>query len=187
MKIIQLYVPDEVLVKKALHNDSKAEETLYTRYAPKMLGVCRCYVKDMHYAEDIMIQGFTKAFENLGKFRFEGSFEGWLRRIMVREAIDFLRSRRQLQFADIDTAADVITATEPEIEYDADVLQLLIDGLPTGYKTVLVLFAIEGYSHKEIAEMLSIKENTSKSQVFKARRMLQQQLEALNKKRNGKI
>lgn len=186
MKIIQLHVPDETLIKKALRADSKAEEALYTRYAPKMLGVCRTYVKDMHYAEDSMIQGFTKAFENLGTYRFEGSFEGWLRKIMVRESIDFLRSRRQLYFTEIEVA-ETISASEPDVEYDTDLLQLLIDNLPNGYKTVLMMFTVEGYSHKEIAEMLGVTESTSKTQVFKARKMLQNQLAALNKKENGKI
>jgi len=186
LKIIQLHVPDETLIKKALRNDSKSEETLYTRYAPKMLSVCRTYIKDMHYAEDCMIQGFTRAFEKLGKYRFEGSFEGWLRKIMVRESIDFLRSRRQLYFTDIEIA-DTVSASEPEIEYDSDLLQLMIDNLPNGYKTVLMMFTVEGYSHKEIAEMLGVTESTSKTQVFKARKMLLQQLAARNKKENGKI
>jgi len=186
LKIIQLHVPDETLIKKAVRNDSKAEEALYTRYAPKMLSVCRTYIKDMHYAEDCMIQGFTRAFEKLGKYRFEGSFEGWLRKIMVRESIDFLRSRRQLYFTDIEIA-DTVSASEPEIEYDSDLLQLMIDNLPNGYKTVLMMFTVEGYSHKEIAEMLGVTESTSKTQVFKARKMLQQQLAAHNKKENGKI
>lgn len=89
MKIIKLHIPDDKLIKQALQNSSKAEESLYNRYAAKMLGVCRCYIKDLHYAEDVMIEGFTKAFANLHRYRFEGSFEGWLRRIMVRGAIDF--------------------------------------------------------------------------------------------------
>jgi RNA polymerase sigma-70 factor (ECF subfamily) len=96
LKIIALHTSDDALIKKALRNDAKAEQMLYNRHASKMLGVCRTYIKDLHYAEDVMIQGFTRAFENLAKFRFEGSFEGWLRRIMVREAIDFLRTRREL-------------------------------------------------------------------------------------------
>jgi len=186
LKIIALYTSDETLVKKAIHNDSKAEQALYNRYAPKMLSVCRYYIRDLHYAEDIMVQGFTKIFENLEKFRFEGNFEGWIRRIMVREAIDFLRNRRELHFTDIDEAyAMPIQAPEPE--YDTGILQLLIDNLPNGYKTVFVMFAVEGYSHKEIAEVLEITESTSKSQLFKARRMLQQQLITYNKKEHGTI
>ena len=186
MKIIALYTSDDALIKKALRNDAKAEQTLYDRHAAKMLGVCRTYIKDLHYAEDVMIQGFTRAFENLVKFRFEGSFEGWLRRIMVREAIDFLRSRKQLYFTEIEEA-ETLQVYTTESDYDIEILQLLIDNLPNGYKTVLVMFTIEGYNHKEIAEMLGITESTSKSQLFKARKMLQEQLASIQKKENETV
>lgn len=185
LKIIALHTPDDVLIKKALRHDGKAEQALFNRHAPKMLGVCRTYIKDLHYAEDVMIQGFTKVFENLDKFRHEGSFEGWIRRIMIREAVDFLRSRRQLYFSEIEEAETV--AVQTESDYDIEVLQWLMDNLPNGYKTVMVLYTVEGYSHKEIAEMLGITESTSKSQLFKARKMLQQQLATLSKKENGAL
>ncbi len=185
MKIIPLHVSDEDLIKKTLRKDSKAEHTLYNRYAPKMLSVCRYYISDLHYAEDVMVCGFNKVFDNLSKFRNEGNFEGWIRKIMVRECISFLRSRRQLYFSDIEEAEN-FHMQSPEIDYDTEMLQMLIDNLPNGYKTVLVMFAVEGYSHKEIAEMLSITESTSKSQLFKARRMLQEQLLNINKKEHGK-
>jgi len=186
LKIIALYTSDDALIKKALRNDAKAEQALYDRHAAKMLGVCRTYIKDLHYAEDVMIQGFTRAFENLVKFRFEGSFEGWLRRIMVREAIDFLRSRKQLYFTEIEEA-ETLQVYTTESDYDIEILQLLIDNLPNGYKTVLVMFTIEGYNHKEIAEMLGIKESTSKSQLFKARKMLQEQLASIQKRENETV
>lgn len=176
MKIIKLHIPDDKLIKQALQNSSKAEESLYNRYAAKMLGVCRCYIKDHHYAEDVMIEGFTKAFASLERYRFEGSFEGWLRRIMVRGAIDFLRSRREIYFTEV-TEAEQFEAAPAAPDLDTDLLQLMVDALPAGYRTVLVLFAVEGYNHKEIAEMLSITESTSKSQLFKARKMLREQLE----------
>ena len=181
MKIIRLYTSDEVIIKKILQGDSRAERQLYDRYAPKMLGVCRMYIKDLHYAEDVMIKGFTRALDNLGKFRHEGSFEGWLRRIMVREAIDFLRERTQLYFENIDTVeTPPVTADDQDI--DTELLQMLIDKLPEGYRTVLVMFAVEGYNHKEIAEMLNISESTSKSQLFKARKLLQLQFRLAKEK-----
>ena len=183
MKIIRLHTSDEALIKKILKGDSRSERQLYDRHAAKMLGVCRMYIKDLHYAEDVMIQGFTRALDNLGRFRFEGSFEGWLRRIMVREAIDFLRGRTQLYFENIDTA-EVPPVTAGEADVDADLLQLLIDRLPEGYRTVLVMYAVEGYSHKEIADMLGISENTSKSQLFKARKQLHEQMGFLKKREN---
>ena len=94
---------------------------------------------------------------------------------MVRQAIDFLRSRRAIQFADIETA-EVPAVTTDEPDFDVELLQLLIDNLPEGYRTVLVMYAIEGYSHKEIAVLLGITENTSRSQLFKARKQLEEQL-----------
>ncbi|MGK4567561.1 RNA polymerase sigma factor [Flavobacterium sp. 3HN19-14] len=184
MKIIKLHTSDESLIKKALQHDGKSEFALYNRYSGRMLSVCRNYISDLHYAEDVMVQGFTKVFENLGKFRNEGSFEGWIRKIMVREAIDFLRSRRQLHFSDIEEA-ETFTIQSEEADYDTEILQMMIDNLPNGYKTVLVMFAVEGYNHKEISEMLGISESTSKSQLFKARRMLQEQLSTKNNKEHG--
>lgn len=150
-----------------------------------MLSVCRNYISDLHYAEDVMITAFAKVFDNLAKFRFEGSFEGWIRRIMVREAVDFLRSRKQMQFSEVIEAEHFSIEAEAD-EFDTDALQLLIDALPDGYRTVLVMFAIEGYSHKEIAEMLSVSESTSKTQLFKARKLLQHQLNEQNEKAHGK-
>lgn len=182
MKIIKLHTSDESILKKILQGDVRAERQLYDRYASKMLGVCRMYIKDLHYAEDVMVQGFTHALNNLSKFRFEGSFEGWLRRIMVREALDFLRERTQLYFENIDDVETPPATTESEL--DVELLQVLIDKLPDGYRTVLVMFAVEGFSHKEIAEMLGISENTSKSQLFKARKQLHEQLHLIKRREN---
>jgi len=144
-----------------------------------MLGVCRQYVKDLQFAEDVMINGFVKVFKNLDSFRHEGSFEGWIRRIMVREAITHLRKKQFVVFDDeVYQGAD---NSHMSISTALDVahIQGLIDKLPEGYKMVFVLYAVEGYKHQEIAELLQISENTSKSQLFKARKMLQKQLEEI--------
>lgn len=184
MKIIALHASDEALVKKALKRDPAAEYKLYRRYASKMLSVCRYYIKDIHYAEDVMVMGFTKAFDKLDRFRFEGSFEGWLRKIMVREALEFLRGRQQLRFSELEEV-EAHPATVEESEFDVERLQMLVDALPAGYRTVLLLYAVEDYSHKEIAEMLHISESTSKSQLFKARKMLAEQFHAQNDSKHG--
>lgn len=184
VKIIALNASDEALIKKALKRDAAAEQKLYERYAPKMLSVCRYYIKDLHYAEDVLVTGFTKVFDKLDRFRFEGSFEGWIRRIMVREALDFLRSRQQMPFSDLEVA-EVQPAMADDSDFDAELLQLLIDELPTGYRTVLLLYAVEGYNHKEIGEMLGISENTSKTQLFKARKALQERLSETKRKEHG--
>lgn len=176
MKIISFYTNEKLLIKKAIANNAEAQKQLYEKHAPKMLSVCRQYIKDVAYAEDVMVTAFVKVFKYLETFKFEGSFEGWIRRIMVREAITHLRKNQFVVFDD--EVFDRNTHHQIEIASDVDLehIQSLIDKLPEGYKMVFVLYGIEGYKHAEIAEMLQISESTSKSQLFKARRMLQEQL-----------
>ena len=145
-----------------------------------MLSVCRYYVKDVQKAEEVMLNGFFKAFTNLNSFKNEGSFEGWLRKIMVRESISFLRQQKQIEFSieDIENSNDYSSAMENDLEVND--IQQLIDELPEGYKMVFMMYAIEGYKHHEIANLLNISEGTSKSQLFKARQLLQQKIKELN-------
>lgn len=151
-----------------------------------MLGVCRRYIKDLQFAEDVMIMGFIKVFNKLNTFRFEGNFEGWIRRIMIREAITFLR-KKQIVVFDEDPYEHVVEPyTDTADNLDVAVIQRLIDGLPEGYKMVFVLFAVEGYKHVEISEMLQISESTSRSQLFKARTMLQAELRKLDIKNTNR-
>ncbi len=185
LKVIQLHNNESALIERAIKNDREAQRVLYDMYASKMLSVCRYYIKDMQHAEEVMLNGFFKVFSNLRSFRFEGSFEGWIRRIMVRESISFLRQQKHIEFP--------VEAIEYNNDYDntlqinveVDQLQHLIDSLPEGYKMVFVMYAIEGYKHHEIASMLQITEGTSKSQLFKARKMLQEKLQELNKTSYG--
>ncbi len=180
MKIIPFYKNEKQLIKKSAAGNREAQQRLYDTYAPKMLGVCRRYVKDLQFAEDVMINGFVKVFNSLGTFRFEGSFEGWIRRIMVRESISHLR-KQQFVVYDGELYEETANKNEPlSVELDADHIQSLIDALPDGYRTVFVLYAVEGYKHQEIASLLAITENTSKSQLFKARRLLQKELRKQN-------
>ncbi len=180
MKIISFYSNEKQLIKKSIAGDREAQKRLYEQHAPKMLSICRQYVKDLHFAEDVMINGFVKVFKYLDSFRFEGSFEGWIRRIMVRESITHLRKQQFVVFDEgifEKTAAPSITTS---IDLDIAHIQSLIDGLPEGYRAVFVMFAVEGYSHTEIAEMLNISEGTSRSQLFKARKMLKEKLKQQN-------
>lgn len=140
-----------------------------------MLGVCRQYIKDVQFAEDVMISAFVKVFRNLASFEHRGSFEGWIRKIMVRESISFLR-KKQFVVYDDEAYQQVEKSEEQSSILDVEYVQQLIDNLPEGYKMVFLLYAIEGYKHHEIAEMLHISEGTSKSQLFKARKMLQENL-----------
>ena len=150
---------------------------LYEKFSPKMLGVCRQYIKDLHFAEDVMVNGFVKMFNHLGSYQYKGSFEGWVRSIMVRESISFLRKKQFVVYDDdaVEVREEVLGPISDGL-LDMEYVQYLIDGLPEGYKAVFLLYAIEGYGHKEIAEMLAISEGTSKSQLFKARKMLQENL-----------
>ncbi len=179
MKIISFYENEKGMLKKALKGDRNAQRLLYEKFAPKMLSVCRQYIKDQHFAEDVMICGFVKVFKNLHSFRNEGSFEGWIRKIMIRESITFLRKNQFVVF-DTDQMEEVVEENlYLESSLQATEVQTLVDSLPEGYKMVFVLYVVEGYKHQEIAEMLNISESTSKSQLFKARNYLQQRISRL--------
>ena len=185
LKVIQLYKNEKALIKKAMRNNREAQKMLFEMYTPKMLSVCRYYIKDLQHAEEVMLNGFLKVYSNLNNFKNEGSFEGWIRRIMINESISFLRKQKKVELIveDIETQYDY--SDEVEIEIDAEDIQRLIDKLPDGYKMVFIMYAIEGYKHHEIAKQLNISEGTSKSQLFKARKLLKQQINELNKTNYG--
>ena len=185
LKVIQLYKNEAQLIKKAAKNHRDAQHTLYEMHAPKMLSVCRYYIKDVHQAEEVMLNGFFKVFTQLKSFKSEGSFEGWIRRIMIRESISFLRKKKRLEFSADDMEVYEKPVNDTNVEFDVDDIQQLIDKLPEGYRMVFNMYAIEGYKHSEIAKMLSIGESTSKSQLFKARKLLQQQIKQLKNANNG--
>jgi RNA polymerase sigma factor (sigma-70 family) len=180
LKIIPFYKNERQLIKRAISGNREAQERLYKKHAPKMLGVCRQYIKDVHFAEDVMVQGFLKMFNNLEAFRFEGSFEGWLRRIMIRESISYLRKQQFVVYDDELYEKNQSEKISQSTELDTEHIQQLIDALPEGYKMVFILYIVEGYKHKEIADMLSITESTSKTQLLKARKLLQDQLREQN-------
>ena len=180
LKIIPFYKNERQLIKKASSGNRDAQERLYKKHAPKMLSVCRQYIKDVHFAEDVMVQGFLKMFNKLDTFKFEGSFEGWLRRIMIRESISYLRKQQFVVYDDEVYEKNQSEEISQSTDLDTEHIQQLIDKLPQGYKMVFVLYTVDGYKHKEIAEMLSITESTSKTQLLKARKLLQDQLRQQN-------
>lgn len=180
MKIIKLHNQEKSLIKKAIANNREAQQILFEQHSPKMLGVCRQYVKDLHHAEDLMLKGFFKVFTNLHKFKHEGSFEDWIRRIMVNTCISYLRKKNIINLSDEDYVFNDAAIDNLENTAVEDI-QKLIDQLPEGYKMVFNLFAIEGYRHSEIAVQLGISESTSKSQLFKARKLLQKNYLQMNK------
>ena len=184
MKIIHLHQEETEIIKLAVENNRQAQQQIYSRFSSKMLSVCRQYIKDIQLAEDVMITAFMKVFTHLSKFEHKGSFEGWIRRIMVNECISYLRVQKKVKFTE-----DEIYFEESfnaiESQFSIDQIQFLIDALPDGYKMVFNLYAIEGYKHNEIAKMLGINEGTSKSQLSHARKMLQTQINTLKKQDNG--
>lgn len=187
MKVITFFTNEKQLIAKAGAGNRTAQQRLYELHAPRMLSVCRQYLSHLEQAEEAMCNGFLKVFKNLKSFRGEGSFEGWIRRIMIRESISYLRARSKLEFIELDNNLKDEIYDPADSNLGLTEIQQLIDGLSDGYRTVFVLYAVEGYTHKEIAALLQISDNTSKSQLFKARKQLQQQLTALNNYHNGTI
>ncbi len=165
--------------------NAMAQELLFKKHAPKMMSVCRQYIPELQRAEEAMCNGFLKVFKNLKSYRGEGSFEGWVRRIMVRESISYLRSEKNMKFSEIEIENDLQVYDPANGDLEVEEIQRLIDALPEGYRAVFVLYAIEGYQHNEIADMLNITESTSKSQLHKARKKLQQLLTVLNTYHDG--
>lgn len=175
MKVIQ-FTNEKQLIKRALKGNRDAQRKLYDLHAPKMLSVCRYYIKDVHQAEEAMCNGFLKVFTKLESYSGSGNFEGWIRRIMVRESISYLRAIKKLYFSDDGELENDRSINNIQTELEVAHIQNLIDNLPEGYRIVFVMYAIEGYKHKEIAKTLGITESTSKSQLFKARKQLQMAL-----------
>lgn len=170
---------EKQLIKKCQQGDGKALKYLYERYADKMLGVCYRYVNNRDTARDLLHDGFVTVFTKISDFRGEGSFEGWLRRIFVTTALGYLRKNANLHDPrQVDEMYDLRTEEVSVLEeMSAGELLETIGRMPDGYRTVLNLYAVEGYSHKEIAELLNISENTSRSQYSRARAHLQKSLE----------
>lgn len=157
-----------------------AQQQLYERYARKMMGVCMRYVNDYETARDLLHDGFIKVFTHITSFQGEGSFEGWLRRVFVTTSLEYLRKNDVLRESyDISTNYNLQTEEETIIErISADELRTIIGTLPTGFRTVFNLYAVEGYSHKEIGKLLGITESTSRSQFARAKNILKQKIVA---------
>lgn len=185
MNIFTLHKTDTEteLIENCLKGYPVAQRKLYDRFAPKMMMVCRRYLKQEEDSEEVLSQGFIKVFTHLGDYKFNGSFEGWIRTIMVREALMFLRSKKNfIDFTDEIERYQHHTHVSSTADMDKEYLLKLIDDLPTGYKTVFNMYAIDGYKHHEIAQLLGISESTSKTQLMRARALLKDQLDSMEKK-----
>jgi len=177
-KAVEILV-DNDLVKECLEGNNQAKEELYRRFERKMFGVCMSYAKNKMEAEDILHDGFMKVLLNLESFRGDGPLGGWIRRIMVNTALNHLRAQ-----SGINDSIEIETIEDEELDHNKDIIGHInekemirfIQDLPTGYRTVFNLYVVEGYSHKEIGDLLNISENTSKSQLSMARKTLQKKI-----------
>jgi RNA polymerase sigma factor (sigma-70 family) len=174
---------DKELIERCLENDPRAQEFLYKRYSRRMYGVCLRFARNTLEADDILQEGFIKVFSFLKDFRQDGSLEGWIRRTIVNTAINYYHSKEnEWKETSIDKAESYYSTTEDILgKISAADLLYIIHELPEGYRMVFNLYVIEGYNHQEIAEMLNISENTSKSQLSRARMALQERLEKRKK------
>ncbi|WP_045689716.1 MULTISPECIES: RNA polymerase sigma factor [Hymenobacter] len=182
MKSLALPLTDAELVAACRRQNAAAQEQLYSRFASKMLALCLRYVRHKFEAEDVLARGFVKVFRSLHQFEGKGSLEGWVRRIMVHEALNCLRRRESLTICIDDCPTSYLATSLPTADVElqaADLLQL-VQELPAGYRVVFNLCALEGYTHPEVAALLGISEGTSKSQLSKARAVLQRRVMALH-------
>jgi RNA polymerase sigma-70 factor (ECF subfamily) len=171
-------IPESDLIRACIAGNRAMQEELYKRFAPKMYAVCMRYANNADDAQDLLQEGFIKVYRNLEKFRAEGSFEGWVRRVFVNTSIEHFRRKNTLYS---------ITEKEESIIEDGDINALdnlaekdiinLIRELSPGYRTVFNMYVIEGYSHKEIGNILGISEGTSKSQLARAKAILQKKVQ----------
>ncbi|QNL50430.1 RNA polymerase sigma factor [Olivibacter sp. SDN3] len=167
----------EDLLEGCKRGERKTQEMLYRKLASKMFNVCLRYASNTFEAEDMLQTGFIKVFSSIVEFRSEGSFEGWIRRIMVNNAIEICRKNiKRCHMLDIEAVPDQVQHTFDMGGLEVKDLMRLIQQLPDGYRLVFNMYAIEGYSHKEIADMLKISEGASKSQLSRARAWLKGKL-----------
>ena len=171
-------IPEPDLIRECIAGNRAMQQELYDRFAGKMYAVCLRYAGNSDDAQDLLQEGFIKVYKNLSKFRAEGSFEGWIRRVFVNTSIELFRKKNYLYS---------ISEKEENVIEDADITALdnlaekdiiaLIQELSPGYRTVFNMYVIEGYSHKEIGNILGISEGTSKSQLARAKAILQRKVQ----------
>ena len=158
-----------------------ARKEVYEQYAPTMMALCRRYVSDVEDAKDVLQEGFLKIFTEIGQYSGSGSFGGWVRRIFVNTSLDYMRKKNRLKQKELLTDFEIgqYADLEDVTDITADDLMLCISELPDTHRTVFNLFAVEGFSHKEIAALLNMPESTSRSFFFRARQLLQERVTRL--------
>jgi RNA polymerase sigma factor (sigma-70 family) len=168
---------EKQVIEGCLNGDKLSQKALYNRFAGKMLAICNRYLKDLDYAEDAFQDAFVKVFANLNKFNFQSTLETWMTRIFINEAINKLRTLKKLSLnIHIDDVSYQLSENNLELpnNFDYDLVMILLEKIPENYKIVLMMYAIDGYNHKEIAEKLNMPESTSRSSLTRARHILWQ-------------
>lgn len=171
---------EKQLIKACINNNPKAQRLLYEKYDARFFAVCKRYFTDIQQAEDILVKGFMKIFQNIHKFSSEGSFEGWMHRIMVNECLMELRKNKILHLNVDDYSYSISSEELTSQKIEEDDIMKFLDYLPEGCRIVFNLYVIEGYKHREIAENLGITEGTSKSQLNLAKTKLKEILSKNN-------
>jgi RNA polymerase sigma factor (sigma-70 family) len=174
-------IVEDSILEGCFAGKRSAQSLLYKKFAATMLGVCMRYSSSRDEAEDIVQEGFIKIFQRITSFRREGSFEGWMKRIMINQALNHYRKNRKLPYHSVIEEIDeteILDLEDPEPidQIPSETLMTMIQRLPEGYRMVFNLYVFEEFSHKEIAESLNVSESTSKTQLLKARRLLRKRI-----------
>ena len=175
---------EEQLIKACINEDPASQKEVFIRFSSRMLGVCNRYARNSADAEDILQDAFIKVFDKIHQFKFEGSFEGWIRKIVVNTALkkySLLRYEKEISGYEINDRDESVMEPSAYAHITQKELMELINNLPDGYRLVFNLYVIEGYQHDEIAGLLGIQPGTSRSQLVKARNLLQRQILELQK------
>ena len=175
---------EKEIVEGCIRGQANCQRIFFQYFYPKMLALCKRYAANEDEAKDLLQEGFIKVFDNLSKFRGESSLKTWVSRVMVNNALNHIKKNSKVQFVNIDSHSDLDFADDAEYVEDLelihpDMLIELIQEMPTGYKTIINLYAVEGFTHKQIAEALGIAEGTSKSQLAKARIFLKKSIDKI--------
>lgn len=177
MFIKKTFKNESEIIEGCLKGERQAQQLLYETYSKKFFAICLRYIKDRDLAEDVMIESFMKIFEKLNQFQSKGSFEGWMKKIIITQSLLTLRNNKNLNMeVNVENISDLPNQQYELNHLEADELMKLVKDLPTGYRTVFNLYAIEGYSHAEIGDLLGITEGTSKSQLNRGRNLLKQKI-----------
>lgn len=172
---------EKEIISLCIQGKSFAQKMLYDKYSKLFFAICCRYCKDKDDAQDILQDAFLKIYRNLSQFKHKGSFEGWMKRIVVNTSIEYYRNQMNLLSFDDQLSPEDTPLIEDVISLDEASLLALIQGLPNGFRMVFNMYVIEGYNHAEIADKLGISEGTSKSQLSRARALLQRKIQEMNK------